>query len=562
MAKIEQKIGNLSKRAGIKLHILVITTLPLLFACALITFFASWILKDGLAEQVLTGLRSSATGALISLDSISSESFRMEGDDLYKGNFNVTQNMAALDYYAQSNEVELTFFYGDTIRATTIKDSAGARENGIKADSDIVTKVLRGGNDYSSNDVHVNGKHFYGYYMPVSDTDGNVIGMVFAAKSKAYVTRYITTRILFIVGIAILNYVSSMFLAIKVSNKRFLYPIRKLLGVAKELARGNVNQTIARESNDEFGDLTDSFIEVMDNVKSQANVATKMAEGDLTVTYKPVDDVDVMGHAIDKMIHDNNASLSLINDASDSIVNGVKEIASASNSLAEGAEQQASAVEEITASIEGIADSAKINAEDAKHANELALKTSGEAVRGNERMQEMMAAMEDISTSSKNISGIMKAIDDISFQTNIISLNASVEAARAGEHGKGFAVVAEEIRNLAAKSAAAAKNSESLIEDSIKKTERGAELAEESAKALQDIMDSVEEMTTLIGNIAKASSEQSASVSEVKTGIMQISDVVQTNSATSEECAAEAAQLSQLSEQLKRAVQRYRLAGR
>lgn len=547
------------KKTSVKWHILSITTLPMLFACATITFFASWTMKIGMQNQVFIGLKGAATGALLSLDNISMESFRMEGSDLYKGDFNVSQNMAGLDYYAKSNNVQIAFFYGSHSRASTIVDKHGDRIVNTTADSDVTSAVLKQGQEYLSTDSIVNDEHFFGYYIPFSDTDGNIIGMVFAGRPTEEVSSYILSRINFIIIIAILNYISCFIVATTVSNKKFLKPIHKLTTVSKELARGNIDLEIQRESNDEFGDLADSFAALIRNTEKQAHVAEEMAAGDLTVSHQPACELDVMGHAIAKMIYDNNRNLIEISNASERMVEGVREIASASNSLAQGTTAQASAVEEISASIAGIAQNAEINANDANTANELVQKTREEAIRSNEQMNHMIEAMKGINTASENISNIMKIIDDIASQTNIISLNASVEAARAGEHGKGFAVVAEEIRNLAGKSADAAKNSAEMIQDSMKKAAIGSKLAAETASSLEEILSSVENMTSLVNNIAISSTGQSASVNQVNTGLSQITDVLQTNSATSQECASTSDELANLAEQLKNAVDRYRL---
>ncbi|MCD8038561.1 MAG: methyl-accepting chemotaxis protein [Lachnospiraceae bacterium] len=354
-------------------------------------------------------------------------------------------------------------------------------------------------------------------------------------------------------------YVVCLFISIAVAKRIFIAPIKKLQAAAKGLAEGDIEQKIEIKSNDEFGTLAQDFTNMIENIGGQAHIAERVAEGDLTVVCTPASEKDVMGKAIEKMLNDNNRNLTVIRDAAARMASGANEVASASSSLAQGTTQQASAIEEITASIEEIANGARVNADDANKANELAQSTKNDAVRGNDQMKQMIDAMQDISEASENISKIMKTIDDIAFQTNILALNASVEAARAGVHGKGFAVVADEVRNLANKSAEAAKDSAGMIEDSIRKVEIGSKLALGTAEALEEILASVEDIANIVSHIASASANQASSVSQVNAGITQIADVVQTNSATSQECAAASSELSSLAGQLQHAVSRYRL---
>jgi len=292
-------------------------------------------------------------------------------------------------------------------------------------------------------------------------------------------------------------------------------------------------------------------------VKSAGEIAGGNLDIDIRLHSK--DEVGTLAQAFRIMLNRMNDVLTNINAASEQVASGSVQVSDSSMSLSQGATEQASSIEELTASIEEIASQTRQNATNADKAKEMATSAQGYAQQGNEQMADMLKSMAEINESSNNISKIIKVIDDIAFQTNILALNAAVEAARAGQHGKGFAVVAEEVRNLAAKSANAAKDTTAMIEGSIKKVEDGTKIANETADALNKIVDGVSQAAELVGEIANASGEQALGVDQINQGITQISDVVQTTSATAEETAAASEELSGQAEMLKNQVATFKL---
>ncbi|MCY6571718.1 methyl-accepting chemotaxis protein [Escherichia coli] len=248
-----------------------------------------------------------------------------------------------------------------------------------------------------------------------------------------------------------------------------------------------------------------------------------------------------------------------VRNGANAIYSGASEIATGNNDLSSRTEQQAASLEETAASMEQLTATVKQNAENARQASHLALSASETAQRGGKVVDNVVQTMRDISTSSQKIADIISVIDGIAFQTNILALNAAVEAARAGEQGRGFAVVAGEVRNLAQRSAQAAREIKSLIEDSVGKVDVGSTLVESAGETMAEIVSAVTRVTDIMGEIASASDEQSRGIDQVGLAVAEMDRVTQQNAALVEESAAAAAALEEQASRLTEAVAVFRI---
>ncbi|WP_341910660.1 methyl-accepting chemotaxis protein [Polaromonas sp. YR568] len=290
-------------------------------------------------------------------------------------------------------------------------------------------------------------------------------------------------------------------------------------------------------------------------------VAQTVAAGDLS-SHIDVTTTDETGQLL-QALKDMNGNLQNIvgrvRQGTDTIATASGQIAAGNQDLSSRTEEQASSLEETAASMEELTSTVKQNADNARQANQLAVSASSVAVRGGSSVAEVMGTMSAINDSSRKIVDIIGVIDGIAFQTNILALNAAVEAARAGEQGRGFAVVAAEVRNLAQRSATAAKEIKGLIDDSVGKVEQGSKQVAEAGKTMDEIVDSVKRVTDIMAEITAASQEQTAGIEQINQAITQMDQVTQQNAALVEEAAAAASSLQEQASGLSQVVSVFRL---
>ena len=323
--------------------------------------------------------------------------------------------------------------------------------------------------------------------------------------------------VLISVLVAVLVVIVAVWLGIK---QALISPLNRLIDSIRHIASGDLVKRIDVEGSNEMGELADSL---------------RHMQGELVRTVGDV------------------------RNGANAIYSGASEIAMGNNDLSSRTEQQAASLEETAASMEQLTATVKQNAENARQASHLALSASETAQKGGKVVDNVVQTMRDIAGSSQKIADIISVIDGIAFQTNILALNAAVEAARAGEQGRGFAVVAGEVRNLAQRSAQAAREIKSLIEDSVGRVEVGSTLVESAGETMGEIVNAVTRVTDIMGEIASASDEQSRGIDQVGLAVAEMDRVTQQNASLVEESAAAAAALEEQASRLTQAVAVFRI---
>ena len=313
------------------------------------------------------------------------------------------------------------------------------------------------------------------------------------------------------------------------------------------------------QNKDEIGLTINGAVSFINHVTTISEELEVIASGNLTAAIDVLSEADIMGKSMRQMVNNLNSMFSEIQASTDQVSTGSKQVANGALSLAQGATEQAASIEELSSSIAEISERTKTNAITADKTSKLSETIKISAEKGSRQMNEMITAVKEINNASQSISKIIKTIDDIAFQTNILALNAAVEAARAGQHGKGFAVVAEEVRNLASKSAEAAKDTGNMIQNSMDKAQLGSRIAGETAESLKEIVSGINESSQLVNEIAKSSIEQSHGIDQINIGIDQVARVIQQNTATAQESAAASEEMSGQSDMLQHLITQFRI---
>jgi len=420
---------------------------------------------------------------------------------------------------------------------------AGLQSNGVVGGDSVKLRDVNGTSYYyTAREIHTTGWILYSA-IPVRVVNAPII-------------RQITvSAIVFVIvlGAAVLLIYFSL-------RNLITRPVKDVTEAANLLAKGEIGVSLNGNYKGEIALLADSFRGMEAFNRQQTEWLEHIAEGDLSIEVYPRGEHDRIGYAIDSMLNRLKDMFIDISGSTIQVSSSSTQIATGAQALAQSSTEQSASIQELSGSIAEISERTKENASKAERAASLAETIRDSANKGSMQMDELIRAVKDIHEASNKIITIIKVIDSIAFQTNILALNAAVEASHAGPHGKGFAVVAEEVRNLAAKSAEAARETSEMIKDSIEKASLGSKIADETAGSLTEIVSGINENNQLVTEIAEASEGQSQGIEQINKGIYLVAQTISQNSATAEESAAASEEMSSQASFLSNLMSQFKLS--